>query len=282
MRACTTTTRESVTVANSNAGVRLGAARDRSSRLGRVSIDGNPAAYGDAIAPLYDRFYADDAAHVEAAVAMLAELAGDGPVLEFGVGTGTLALPLSERGLRVVGIDASEAMLAELRAKPGGSRVEAVLGDFSVSHTDEQFALVFAAFNTFFMLESQEQQIRCLQEVAARLKADGVFVVEVFVPDPRRWNDDQAVRAERIDGEQTVILASRHDPVAQRILSRQIVLGTDGTYRMLPEAFRYAWPAELDLMAQVAGLELRHRWEDWSSRPFSRSSRDYVSVYGLA
>src|SRR5581483_9804184 len=143
------------------------------------------ATYGERIADVYDEWYAEAAfLETEAAVAKLAELAGEGPVLELAVGTGRVALPLAQRGLEVHGIDASEAMVAKLREKPGGDAIPVTIGDFADVAVDGRYALVYVVFNTLFALESQDEQVRCFRNVAARLEPGGAFVVEAFVPEP--------------------------------------------------------------------------------------------------
>ena len=158
-------------------------------------------------------------------MARLAELAGPGPVLELGIGTGRVALPLVQRGLVVDGIDASPAMLAKLRAKPGGDRVRVIVGDMAEVGVDTSYALVFAVFNTLFALVSQDEQVRCFANVAGRLADGGVFVVEAFVPDP---GGGQAVRALRVTVDWVLLAFSREDPVAQRIDAQQVLLGPEG------------------------------------------------------
>ena len=209
----------------------------------------------------------------------LAELAGAGPVLELGVGTGRLALALVERGLEVDGIDASEAMVAKLREKPGGDRVRVVLGDFAgVPAPGGPYPLVFVAFNTIYALLTQDEQVACFRGVAERLTPDGVFVVEAFVPDPSRFDRGQRVEAFRVETHEVDIHASTHDPVGQRVVFQHVVGGKDGL-RLYPGSLRYIWPSEMDLMAAVAGLRLRSRHGGWRGEPFTTGSSRHVSVY---
>jgi SAM-dependent methyltransferase len=238
-----------------------------------------PETYGEQVADLYDDWYQDHP-DTQVSVEWLAELAGPGPVLELGVGTGRLALPLAQRGLEVHGIDASPAMLERLRAKPGGERVHLSVGDMAEVAVEGSFALVFVAANTLFLLASQEEQVRCFANVAARLSADGVFVVEVFVPGPARYRNGQQLGVTRVTVDSVLLTASRHDPVRQRVDAQQIQLGPGAGLRLIPGVLRYAWPSELDLMARLAGLRLRERWGGWRREPFTAASTMHVSVYG--
>ncbi len=236
-------------------------------------------AYGDRIAAAYDELHA----HMEPALAVeaLAALASGGRVLELGVGTGRVALPLAERGLEVHGIDASEGMIARLRAKPGGDAIALTVGDFADVGAEGEFALVFVVFNTFFGLLSQEEQVRCFRNVAARLDRGGVFVIEAFVPDLGRYNErGEALRAAH-RAEQLRFHLSHLDAVAQRISTKLLVID-DGQLAQYPVEIRYAWPSELDLMARLAGLRLRERWSDWRGAPFTSASGAHISVYERA
>jgi hypothetical protein len=169
-------------------------------------------------------------------------------------------------------------MLAKLRAKPGGDRVRTVVGDMAEVAVDASYSLVFAVFNTLFALMSQDQQVRCFANVAGRLADGGVFVVEAFVPDP---GGGQAVRPLRVTVDSVLLAVSRQDRVAQRIDAQQVLLGPRGV-RLVPGVLRYAWPAELDLMARLAGLRLRERWGGWRREPFTADSPTHVSVYEQA
>jgi SAM-dependent methyltransferase len=233
--------------------------------------------YGDRIADVYDGLYSG--LDTDGAVGTLAELAGGGPVLELGIGTGRLALPLAERGLEVHGVDASEAMVQKLREKPGGDSIRVTMGDFADIDVDSRFSLIFIAFNTFFGLLTQEDQLRCLTNAAAHLADGGVFVVEAFVPDLARFDRGQRVNVNFVEADRVMIDASRHDPVEQRVDSSHVVITESGT-RLYPVSIRYAFPAELDLMARLAGLELSDRWGGWRRQPFDAESPRHVSVYG--
>jgi SAM-dependent methyltransferase len=245
--------------------------------------DYGPSTYGDRWADVYDEWMARyvTLGDAERAAARLAALAGDGRALELAIGTGRIALPLRARGVDVQGIDASEAMVAKLRAKPGGEDIAVTLGDFADVAVEGTFRLVFVVFNTFFGLLSQEDQVRCFANVAHRLDAGGVFVVEAFVPDMTRFDRDQRVETRAVETDSLHLSGDKHDPVAQRVDSLHVVVEESGIHT-LPVRIRYAWPSELDLMARLAGLRLRHRWSDWDEAPFTASSRGYVSVYERA
>ena len=236
--------------------------------------------YGDRIAEVYDR-WAGVPADTELAVAFLGDLAGAGPVLELGVGTGRIALPLAERGLEVHGVDASEAMVARLREKPGGAAIPVAIGDFAEVPAEGPFSLVFVVFNTFFGLLTQEAQVRCFANVAARLTPQGAFALEAFVPDVARFDRGQRIQTDAVDSEHVRLSGSRHDPLEQAVFSQHVVVGADGV-RLYPVAIRYAWPSELDLMARLAGLRLRERWGGWAREPFTADSGRHVSVYARA
>jgi SAM-dependent methyltransferase len=234
--------------------------------------------YGDRIAGVYDELYGT-LFDVDATVSLLAELAGDGPALELAIGTGRIALPLADRGVDVTGIDASEAMVAELRAKPGGDNIPVVMGDFADVDIEGRFKLVFVVFNTLFNLATQDEQVRCFTNVTKHLTEDGVFVVEAFVPDATRYTRHQTTGVDRLDSESVHLEASRHDPVNQTVDSQHIHLRRGEPVEMYPVSIRYAYPSELDLMASLAGLRLRARWGGWHKEPFTSESKFHVSVY---
>ena len=236
-----------------------------------------PETYGDRIADVYDALYSG--LNTEAAVDCLASLAGEGPVLELAIGTGRLALPLAERGLDVHGIDASEAMVAKLREKPGGDRIPVTMGDFADVGVDANYSLVFVAFNTLFALLTQDDQLRCFANVAEHLAEGGVFAIEVFFPDLARFDRGQRFQTTRLDAQRVMLDASQHHAVEQRVDSVHIVVTENGT-RLYPVNVRYAFPAELDLMARLAGLELKERWGGWDREQFTADSPRHVSVYG--
>lgn len=231
--------------------------------------------YGERIADTYDSWYA---AHDERCIDVLAELARGGPALELGIGTGRIALPLRERGVSVHGIDASPAMVAKLRAKPGGAEVPVTMATFSDFAVDGRFALAFVAFNTFFATLTQDEQIRCMENVARHLTPGGRFVIEAFVPDLSRFVSSQTLRVIGVETGTVRIDASQLDLAQQRVTSQHIVLTEHGV-RLYPVTLRYVWPSEMDLMARIAGLRLEHRWADWARAPFGSESTKHISVY---
>jgi SAM-dependent methyltransferase len=238
--------------------------------------DYDAATYGDRIADVYDDLYTG--LDTEGAVETLAELAGNGPVLELAIGTGRLALPLAERGLEVHGVDASEAMVRKLREKPGGDRIPVTFGDFADVPVEGSFSLIFVAFNTLFALLTQEDQVRCFAHAATRLAEGGVFVVEAFFPDLGRFDRGQRTQSTLVDAQRVMLDVSRHDPVAQRIDSQHVVI-TEAGAKLYPVVVRYAFPSELDLMARLAGLRLTERWGGWRREAFTADSPRHVSVY---
>ena len=217
-------------------------------------------------------------ADAEAAAECLAELAGSGPALELAVGTGRIALPLARRGVAVSGIDASPAMVARLRAKPGGARIPVTIGDFADVDADGRYALVFVVYNTLFALLDQATQQRCFERVAAHLAPGGRFVVEAFVPDLSRFERGQRVELRHLDGDSALLMLSRHQAAVQRVDSMLVRISNDGV-RTWPVPIRYSYPSELDLMAGHAGLGLEHRWGGWAREPYTDDSVKHVSVY---
>jgi SAM-dependent methyltransferase len=240
----------------------------------------NPAGYGD----LWDEIYDDEHAANDpsAAVAFLADLADGGRVLELGIGTGRIALPLSELGVTVTGVDSSSAMVQRLQRKAGGRQVEVLIGDMASCELGGPYRLAFVAFNTIFTLADQESQFSCFRNVVRALEPDGRFVVECFVPDPERFRDgDQAVRAIPGSSSQRFRLnVSLHSPIEQRVES-DVWMVRDGRIEVLPITLRYIWPSEMDLMAQLAGLDLDARFGNWERGPFGAFSTSHVSVYRL-
>lgn len=215
-----------------------------------------------------------------AAVAFLAQLAKGGPALELAIGAGRIALPLAAQGIQVDGIDISPAMLDQLRAKPGGDKIPVTVGDFADVPVTGVYRLIFVVWNTLFNLLTQEDQIRCFQNVAAHLTADGAFVVETYVPTfLYRLRNDQYVDAEMIEVDEVKLDVLRHDAATQMIEESHVSLSEAGI-RLNPVVQRYAWPSELDLMARIAGLRLKARWGSWNREPFNSNSAIHVSVYG--
>ncbi|UCC71970.1 MAG: class I SAM-dependent methyltransferase [Gemmatimonadota bacterium] len=235
--------------------------------------------YGERIADVYDEWYSE--LDTTGAIDFLAQLSGPGPVLELGIGTGRVALPLAERGIEVHGIDSSESMVAKLRAKPGGDRIPVTVGNMADVNVEGEFSLIAVTFSTIFSLLTQEEQLRCFRNVAARLSDEGLYVVEAFLPDPARFDRGQRVGLGRWELDQVVLEVSKHDPTRQRVDSHHVVLSEEGI-KFYPVRIRYAWPGELDLMAQLAGLKLRERWGGWRREPFTASSIWHVSVYERA
>jgi SAM-dependent methyltransferase len=237
--------------------------------------------YGERFADVYDDWYAD-ITDVVACTTTLARLAGSRPVLELGVGTGRLAIPLAERGIEVVGVDSSPAMLVKLAAKPGSDRVEAVLGDMADPPVgDRRFGLVFVAFNTFFNLTSGDEQQRCLDGVAGLLDDGAQFVLEAFAPPDDQDGSDRTVVPTRLTTDRVVLTATIHDRPAQTITGQHIDITEAGT-TLRPWKIRYASPDQLDVMAEKAGLALVDRWAGWSGEPFGPDSPAHVSVYTRA
>jgi SAM-dependent methyltransferase len=235
--------------------------------------------FGERVAAVYDEHSTSmfDPAVVEPAVDRLAELAGNGAALEFAIGTGRIALPLAERGVRVAGIDNSEAMLARLREKAGAERIEAMVGDMAATRVDGEFTLVYLVFNTIFNLTTQDGQVACFENAAAHLTSGGRFVIEARVPELQRLPLGQTVLPWRAD--RTGLSFYVYDVVAQRLSGQHYHAQDDGRLQPSPIELRYAWPAELDLMARIAGMRLEDRWGGWSREPFTALSPSHVSVY---
>ena len=231
--------------------------------------------YGDHLAEVYDHWF--DSCE-EGTIELLAELAQGGPALELGIGTGRIALPLAATGIEVQGIDASPAMVAKLRARPGGNAIAVTMGNFADVAVEGKFPLVFIAFNTFYALLTQEEQVRCFRNVAEHLTAGGTFLIEAFVPDVARFSRGQNVRAYTVTHDRVSLQAAHHDPLQQRLMTQNIVFTQNGA-RLYPVEVRYAWPSELDLMAKLAGLKLRQRWGSWKREEFGSTSEKHISVY---
>jgi SAM-dependent methyltransferase len=234
--------------------------------------------FGEQVAASYDDETADmfQPAAVDAAVEFLAGLAGRGQALELGIGTGRIALPLARRGVPVHGIDLSRAMVDRLRAKPGGAAIDVTIGDFATAQPGGTFSLAYLVFNTIMNLTTQDAQVACFGNVAAQLEPGGCFVIEVGVPELRRLPPGQNVVPFHVSPTRWAF--DVYD-VATQAMSSNYVEVTDGRgeYRSIP--FRYVWPAELDLMAQLAGMRLRERWAGWTRAPFTSESEEHVSVW---
>jgi SAM-dependent methyltransferase len=234
--------------------------------------------FGERVAERYDESSADmfDPAVLDPAVDFLADLAGSGAALELGIGTGRIALPLAQRGIRVHGIDLSEAMVARLRAKPGAEDIGVTIGDFAMTTVDGTFSLAYLVFNTIMNLTTQDEQIACFQNVAAHLEPGGCFVIEVGIPELRRLPPGETVRA--FDISATHLGFDEFDVASQGLISHHYSV-VDGELELHSVPFRYVWPAELDLMARLAGMTLRERWSAWKREPFTSESRKHVSVW---
>ncbi len=233
--------------------------------------------YGDRIAGVYDEFYGAPPEYSKRAE-VLARLAGRGRALELGVGTGNYAIPLAALGFEVHGIDASSAMLDRLRTKDGGASVRVTLGDFANVDVEGVLSLVFVVSNTFFMLTTQEDQVRCFKNVAAHLDESGVFVVAAFVPDTSKIAEEQHLSADLPDPDTVQLDVSIYNGHEQTVDFQSVYITQDGI-RLYPGRLRYAWPSELDLMAREAGLRLRERWNGWDGSRFTSRSELHVSVY---
>jgi SAM-dependent methyltransferase len=236
--------------------------------------------FGERVAARYDFSEADMFAPevVDPIVDVLAQLAGEGEALELGIGTGRIALPLSRRGVPVHGIDLSEAMVAQLRAKPGAEEIGVTVGDFATTTVDGRFTVAYLVFNTIMNLTTQAEQVACFRNVAAHLEPGGCFVIEVGVPDLQRLPPGETVRAFDIGA--THLGFDEFDVARQGLVSHHYRV-SEGTLELHSVPFRYVWPAELDLMAQLAGMELRERWSGWHREPFTSESRAHVSVWQL-
>ena len=219
---------------------------------------------------------------VDPAVDFLADLAGDGPTptaLEFGIGTGRLALPLSRRGVRVHGIELSPDMVEQLRADPGAGAVEVTIGDFATTRVEAgagSFRLVYLVRNTIMNLTTQDEQVACFANAAAHLEPGGCFVIEVVIPELRRLPPGDSVRAFTVTP--THLGFDEYDVATQGVVSHHYWITADGL-ETFSAPFRSVWPSELDLMARLAGMTLRARWADWDRSPFTSDSRSHVSVW---
>ncbi len=242
--------------------------------------DFDPTAYGaSGIADEYDDLYADHW-ETDGAVELVAELAAGGRVLELGIGTGRLALPLVGRGIEVHGVEGSPEMVAKLQAKPGGDRIPVVVGDFADADAGTGFDLVLLAVNTIFALPDQQAQVACFRNAARHLGPSGRFVVEAWVPDVGGFRNNRLVRPRLLHADRMSVESVELDPVDQMMHTVQAVF-SNGSVRLYPANHRYAWPAELDLMAQLAGFHREGRWADWTRSPFTAESRAHVTVYRL-
>ncbi len=213
---------------------------------------------------------------VDPVVDFLLELAGDGRALELGIGTGRIALPLARRGVPVHGIDLSEAMVARLRAKPGGGDIGITIGDFATTPVEGSFSIAYLVYNTIMNLTTQAAQVACFRNVAAHLEPGGCFVIEVGVPGLQRLPPGETYVV--FDFSETHWGIDEYDVARQGLVSHHFQ-AVDGKIERSSGPFRYVWPSELDLMAELAGMRLRERWGGWKREPFTSDSRKHVSIW---
>ncbi len=234
--------------------------------------------FDETIASTYDEYSAGSFAPdvVQPAVDFIAALAGSGRALELGIGTGRIALPLAERGVAVHGIELSNAMVERLRAKPGGDDIEVTIGDFATATVDGSFSVAYLVVNTIMNLTTQEAQVACFRNVVRHLEPGGCFVVEVSVPDLQRLPPGETARPFTIS--ESRLGFDEYDVANQGLISHHFRL-VDDQWENFSIPFRYVWPSELDLMAQMAGMTLRERWSDWNREPFTSNSRKLIAVW---
>ena len=237
--------------------------------------------FDERVAEGYDAGDADlfKPAVIDPIVRFLADLAGEGGALELGIGTGRIALPLNQRGIRVHGIDLSSAMVARLQAKPGADDIGVTIGDFATTRGPEIFRLVYLVYNTIENLTTQDEQVECFRNAAAHLEAGGCFVIEVEVPALQRLPPGERIRAFTVTP--TRFGFDELDIATQGGVSHHYWLA-DGRGGVFSMPYRYVWPSELDLMARIAGMSLRERWSDWNREPFTSDSTKHVSVWEKA
>ena len=234
--------------------------------------------FGEEVARQYDQSDEPefDPEVIRATVDFLAGLAGRGRALEFGIGTGRIALPLASRGVEVHGVDLSEAMVRRLRAKPGGDRIPVAIGDFSTTTVEGEFSLVFLVYNTIENVTTQAGQVATFRNAARHLEPGGAFVIECVIPDLRRLPEGSSAVVFSIGQRHWGI--DEYDVASQGLVSHHFNV-VDGRVEYGAWPFRYVWPAELDLMAEMAGMRLRERWSSWTREPFTSESRKHVSVW---
>lgn len=243
-----------------------------------MTADDPDGYFGEQVAAEYDESESSmfDPGAVETTVDLLAELAGSGRALELAVGTGRIALPLARRGVPVHGIDMSSAMVARLRARPGGDAIGVTIGDIATTRVDGTFSLAYLVFNTIMNLTTQDAQVACFANAAAHLAPGGHFVIETMVPQLRLLPPGQTAVPFEIGPEQCAF--DVYDVATQAMSSNYLRIGS-GRAEFSSIPFRYVWPAELDLMARLAGLRLAERWADWRRQPFTSESGQHVSVW---
>jgi SAM-dependent methyltransferase len=241
-----------------------------------LNVDFAPDTFGALYADTYDA--RNDPGTTAESVALISELAGAGRILELAIGTGRMALPLVARGHDLTGVEASQAMVELMRAKPGGAAIPVVIGDMADVPVEGQFDHIFLVFNTIFNLTTQATQVRLFANVARHLAPGGTFLVECFVPDFSAFTENQRMKVRGLEMDSLFFEAVDHDPIAQRLHFQRVRM-TGGGFTLSPLVMRYIWPAEMDLMAALAGLTLRHRWGDWRRGTFAAGSRMHVSLY---
>jgi SAM-dependent methyltransferase len=234
--------------------------------------------FDERVAASYDETAAEmfDPDAVEPVIDLLAELAGSGRALELGIGTGRVALPLAERGVPVHGIELSAAMVDKLREKPGGHDIGVTIGDFATTSVEGTFSLAYLVFNTIMNLTTQAAQVACFRNVATHLEPGGCFVIEVMVPELRRLPPGETFRV--FSGSEDYWGIDEYKVATQGLVSHHLEI-VDGKLERFSMPFRYVWPAELDLMAELAGMTLRERWGDWKLEPFTDESRKHISIW---
>lgn len=239
-------------------------------------LDFRPETFGDLNADDYDQHH--DPGTTDAAVDLISRIAGSGRILELAVGTGRVALPLAAKGHDVSGIEGSPKMVEHLRQKPGGADLTVVIGDMADVDIEGPFDHVFLIYNTLFNLTSQDAQKRCFKNVARALNPGGSFLIEAFVPEHSQFQNNARVGINRMGMDHVWLDAIQHDPVSQQLNFQRVRITGEGT-RLVPLQLRYAYPSELDLMAELAGLTLENRWGGYAEEPFTADSKMHVSVY---
>ena len=241
-------------------------------------VPGADGYFDEQVARRYDESVADmfEPEAVDAVVEFIAALAGTGRALELGIGTGRIALPLARRGVPVEGIELSRAMVERMRAKPGGADIPVAIGDFATTTVEGAFSVAYLVFNTILNLTTQAEQVECFRNVAAHLEPGGCFVIEVLVPELRLLPPGETYRPFHVSESKWGI--DEYDVANQGLTSHHLEI-VDGRLERFSVPFRYVWPGELDLMAQLAGMRLRERWSGWDGQPFTSDSGMHVSVW---